>query len=156
MGHFSSWADARLVAPGVLLVTLYGLHTAGTLRQWRTEIAAAWAAHCRAYCIDYSRTVLAATPAELAAMQRDAYGHMPAAVICAPAQWPTFVAASRRLAKLGLVRMPFVDEASALRWARVQASEPLAVPRPSRRRAPRAARRAAQPPAHSHTGCAAA
>lgn len=119
---FESWADASLV-PGteVLFVKLYGVHTAQTLREWRAEIGAVWGAHCRAYVIDYRRCAIAADAGELAGMQADAYGSKPSAVICSPGHWETFAEVSQRLADLDVLRVPFVDEGSALRWARLAA-----------------------------------
>jgi hypothetical protein len=117
---FESWADASLV-PGaeVVMVKLYGVHTGATLRQWRAEIGAVWGRHCRAYVIDYRKCVLAAAHDELASMQLDALSAIPGAVICSDAQYPAFLAMTQALGSLGVLRVPFVDEGSAIRWARV-------------------------------------
>lgn len=132
-----SWADAFVVPDTkVLMVSLRGAHTAATLQAWRTEVAAAWAPHCRAYVMDYRRALLAASAAELAEIVRDQHVAVPSAVICSRGQWATFVELARLMSHFGAMRMPFVDQGSALRWARVAAGLG-ASPQPGPRKPPR-------------------
>ena len=135
--YWSSWADAWIVPKSsVLAVTLHGVHTGATLRALREEIGAAWGAHCTAYVLDYRRCILAATDGEIEAMQDDEWQNLPAAVICSDAQWETFLPASKALARRGVLRVPFVCEASAYRWALVcSLAHPLAEARQSPRQA---------------------
>lgn len=124
----------------VLLIKLYGVHTAATLSAWRAEIGAVWGQHCRAYVIDYSRAMLAAAPDELSDLQVDSFATKPSAIVGTDAQMPAMHAHCAAILSRGVLRMPFAEVQSAVQWAQVAAQTRFAGPEtveaPSAQRAP--------------------
>jgi hypothetical protein len=128
--RYSVSAEMTLSPSGVLHVLMSGPLTGDGIEAIKAEVVTRYGPQIRGFVVDYRRSLVALTGAELDALLAGALKRgppqMPGAMIVRSEDADLFCAHALRVAQLGIMRRVFLTEAPAWAWAEAQAERQTA------------------------------
>ena len=123
ISHHAARVSAEIDNAGIVVATLSGPVTAGTVQQFRVALEAHYGRAVTGFVVDYRTCAIAFTGRQIAAQARASQllFNPPSAILLQPEQVDLFRAYAWQAAKSGAVRQLFTDGGAALAWTRLEA-----------------------------------